>query len=1503
MPNTIRIKRRTSGNTGAPSTLANAELAFNEVNNTLYYGKGDNGSGGATSIIAIAGDGTFATKTYVDSAVSGATPTGVAYLAQDNSWDASKTNTFNGTVNLEGTFKIDNATVNTSAAELNVLDGVTAGTVSASKALVLNSSSAISGNITFIGTQTFSGSEQAAGGVSIDTAYDSALSLYHSVAGGGSSVRFQCGTAAGGIDGSTWLIRSEDDIPGGPLSFDLLLPNQTGRFATLADISAAVASAVGLSSSLKAPVAAATTANITLSGTQTIDGIAVSAGDRVLVKDQSSAAANGIYVVASGSWSRATDVDTGAELLGASTFVLGGTTNGSKTFVNTNSGTITLGTTAVTFADQTSVAAVTAGAGLTKTGTTIDIGTASTGRIVVNPDNIDLATVGTAGTYAKVTTDAYGRVTAGSAQVAISTDVSGLGTGIATFLATPSSANLASALTDETGSNTVVFSTSPAFTTSVTTGSTTFAVFNSTATTINAFGAATTISMGAGSGTTTINNNLTVAGNLTVNGTTTTVNSTTITVDDPIITLGGDTVPTSDDNKDRGVEFRYFDSQARVGFFGFDDSAGAFTALLQATNSSEVFSGTAAPAVFGAITGTSVNKVAITAPANSATLTIADGKTLTASNTLTFTGTDSSSVAFGAGGTVAYTGNNLSVFAATTSSQLAGVISDETGSGSLVFATSPTLVTPTLGVASATSINKVAITAPTTSATLTIADGKTLTASNTLTFTGTDSSSVAFGAGGTVTYTSNTLAVFSATTSAQLAGVISDETGSGALVFANTPTLVTPVLGTPTSGTLTNCTGLPISTGVSGLGSNVATFLATPSSANLASAVTDETGSGALVFGTSPTITTPTITFSTAAAATAGTNSQGQGALTNDVNVVTTAANNPSGVTLPTATTGRRLVIANRGANPVNVYPATGAAIDALGANAAIQIPVNGSMEFNASSTTQWYSSATATFTAPTLGTPASGTLTNCTGLPVSTGISGLGSNVATFLATPSSANLASAVTDETGSGALVFANTPTLVTPVLGTPTSGTLTNCTGLPVSTGISGLGTGIATFLATPSSANLISAVTDETGSGSLVFATSPTLVTPTLGVASATSINKVAITAPATSATLTIADGKTLTASNTLTFTGTDSSSVAFGAGGTVAYTSNKLSAFAATTSSELAGVISDETGSGSLVFGTSPAFTTSVTTGSTTFAVFNTNATTVNAFGAATTLSMGAGSGTTTINNNLTVTGNLTINGTTTTVNSTTMTVDDPIITLGGDTAPGTDDNKDRGVEFRWHNGTTARLGFFGFDDSTGKFTFIPDATNSSEVFSGTLGTIDVGAVHINGAQIAASNLSNGVTGSGSVVLATSPTLVTPALGTPTSGTLTNCTGLPVSTGVSGLGTGVATFLATPSSANLASAVTDETGSGSLVFATSPTLVTPTLGAATATSINKVTITAPATAATLTIANNKTLTVNNTLTFSGTDSSSVAFGAGGTVVYTNTVCSAIADCTLDGGTF
>lgn len=134
----------------------------------------------------------------------------------------------------------------------------------------------------------------------------------------------------------------------------------------------------------------------------------------------------------------------------------------------------------------------------------------------------------------------------------------------------------------------------------------------------------------------------------------------------------------------------------------------------------------------------------------------------------------------------------------------------------------------------------------------------------------------------------------------------------------------------------------------------------------------------------------------------------------------------------------------------------------------------------------------------------------------------------------------------------------------------------------------------------------------------------------------------------------------------------------------------------------------------------------------------------------------------------LVVSGNLTVNGTTTTVNSTTVTLDDPILTLGGDTAPASDDSKDRGVEFRWHNGSSAFTGFFGFDRTTGKFTFIPNATNTSEVFSGSKGTIDA---NIEWADV----LNKPVIGSGSVtsVAMTVPTGLTVS-GSPitSSGTL-----------------------------------------------------------------------------------------------------------------------------------
>jgi hypothetical protein len=115
------------------------------------------------------------------------------------------------------------------------------------------------------------------------------------------------------------------------------------------------------------------------------------------------------------------------------------------------------------------------------------------------------------------------------------------------------------------------------------------------------------------------------------------------------------------------------------------------------------------------------------------------------------------------------------------------------------------------------------------------------------------------------------------------------------------------------------------------------------------------------------------------------------------------------------------------------------------------------------------------------------------------------------------------------------------------------------------------------------------------------------------------------------------------------------------------------------------------------------------------------------------------------------INGTLQVDGTTITVNSTTVTVDDPIFTLGGDTAPASDDGKDRGIEFRWHNGTTDKVGFFGFDDSTGYLTFIPDATNTSEVFSGTQG--DIQATNFRGALIG--NATTATTATNVTIVAT----------------------------------------------------------------------------------------------------------------------------------------------------
>jgi hypothetical protein len=104
--------------------------------------------------------------------------------------------------------------------------------------------------------------------------------------------------------------------------------------------------------------------------------------------------------------------------------------------------------------------------------------------------------------------------------------------------------------------------------------------------------------------------------------------------------------------------------------------------------------------------------------------------------------------------------------------------------------------------------------------------------------------------------------------------------------------------------------------------------------------------------------------------------------------------------------------------------------------------------------------------------------------------------------------------------------------------------------------------------------------------------------------------------------------------------------------------------------------------------------------------------------------------------------GNLNVMGTTTTIDSTTVTIDDPVFTLGGDTNPSTDDNKDRGIEFKWHDGTNAKVGFFGWDDSASRFKFIADATNTAEVFAGAASDVEFGNALIDSLTFSATNFT-----------------------------------------------------------------------------------------------------------------------------------------------------------------
>ncbi len=209
-------------------------------------------------------------------------------------------------------------------------------------------------------------------------------------------------------------------------------------------------------------------ANYTTNGNITLSGLAVqangdwvstlTAGERILVKNQTAGADNGIYLASASAWTRSLDANTWDELVAAYLFIISGTVWSGSSWVNTNQTGGTLGVTSVTFVQFSNNAIYTAGTGLTLTGFQFSI-----------------TPVGTAGTYGSATqtpvfvTNASGQVTSVTNTTITPAigSITGLGAGIATWLATPSSANLASAVTDETGSGSLVFATSPTLVTPI----------------------------------------------------------------------------------------------------------------------------------------------------------------------------------------------------------------------------------------------------------------------------------------------------------------------------------------------------------------------------------------------------------------------------------------------------------------------------------------------------------------------------------------------------------------------------------------------------------------------------------------------------------------------------------------------------------------------------------------------------------------------------------------------------------------------------------------------------------------------------------------------------------------------------------------------------------------------------------------------------------------------------------------------------------------------------
>lgn len=373
MANTIRIKRRITGSTGAPSTLAVGELAYNEMDNTLYIGTHNNGT---PQVVPLAGLGEFVRLSNVNQTINGLKTFSQHPVISETQLGTSENSTKVATTAwVKSLGYTSNAgTVTSVSLSLPSFITVTNATVTGSGTLtgVLATQAA---NIVFAGPTTGA----AAAPTFRSLVADDVPSL----------------TASKISNFDTQVRTSRLDQMAQPTAsvnlnnqkiIGLAEPTDHTDAATKGYVDSVVQ---GLAP--KQAVKAATTTNLaSLSGTLTVDGVSLVAGDRILVKDQTTASQNGIYVVASGAWTRSTDADIWNELVAAYVFVQQGAVNADVGYICTVDSGGTLGTTAVTWAVFTSASQVDAGAGLTKTGTVIDV-VGTTDRITVNADSVDIA--------------------------------------------------------------------------------------------------------------------------------------------------------------------------------------------------------------------------------------------------------------------------------------------------------------------------------------------------------------------------------------------------------------------------------------------------------------------------------------------------------------------------------------------------------------------------------------------------------------------------------------------------------------------------------------------------------------------------------------------------------------------------------------------------------------------------------------------------------------------------------------------------------------------------------------------------------------------------------------------------------------------------------------------------------------------------------------------------------------------------------------------------------